>query len=51
MFLVTWFVEHGARTLMILSQSAGTTPEAQKLLAEMASLGRSVITVTGKARM
>ena len=50
MSLVTWFVEHGARTLVILSRSGGTTPEAQKLFAEVASLGCSVIAVTGRVQ-
>ena len=50
MSLVTWLGEHGARTLVILSRSAGTTPEAQKLFAEVASLGCSVITVAGRVQ-
>lgn len=50
MSLLTWFVEHGARNLVILSRSAGTTPEAQKLFTEVASLGCSVVTVTGRAQ-
>ena len=49
MALVNWLVEHGARTLVIISRSASQTDESKKFVVEMASLGCSIVPVNGKA--
>jgi len=46
--LVTWLVEHGARTIIVMCRSAGKTDESEKLVAEMESLGCAIIPVSGK---
>lgn len=48
MALVYWLVEHGARTLVIISWSATQTKESRKFITEIASLGCTIIPVKGK---
>ena len=48
MALVYRLVEHSARTLVIISRSAGQSNESKKFILEMASLGCSIIAVSGK---
>ncbi len=49
--LMTWLVEHGARTIIVVSRSAGKTDESEKLVAEMESLGCAIIPVSGKVHV
>ena len=51
MALVNWLVEHGARNLVIISRSAGQTDESEKFIIEMASLGCSIVPVSGKVNI
>ena len=44
-----WMAEHGARTLIILSRSGGTSKAAKRLVAELASLGCSMVPIAGRA--
>ena len=48
--LLTMLVERGARTFVILSPSAGTTPASKKLMAEVESVGCSIIPISGEAQ-
>ena len=48
MALVYRLVEHGARTLVIISRSAGRSNESKNFMLEMASLGCSIIAVSGE---
>jgi D-arabinose 1-dehydrogenase-like Zn-dependent alcohol dehydrogenase len=47
--MATWLVEHGAKSLIFLSRSAGLTDESKETIKELASMGCSVSTVSGKA--
>ncbi|KAL9069901.1 MAG: hypothetical protein Q9161_005215 [Pseudevernia consocians] len=48
MALVNELVERGVRTLVIISRSADQTDESKKFVVEMASLGCSIVPVSGK---
>ena len=48
MALVNELVERGARTLVIISRSADQTDESKKFVVEMATLGCSIVPVSGK---
>ena len=47
--LAIWMTEHGARNLIILSRSGGTSKSAKRLVTEVAGLGCSVIPIAGRA--
>ena len=50
MSLMTWLVERGARAFVVLSPSAGVTPESKRLIREVQSLGCSIFPVTGQVQ-
>lgn len=43
----TWLVEHGAKSLTILSRSAGVSEESKAAIREIESLGAEVIAIAG----
>ncbi|KAJ8066765.1 hypothetical protein OCU04_004153 [Sclerotinia nivalis] len=45
--IATWLVEHGARSLIFISRSAGKKVEDQEFFRELESSGCSVSTVAG----
>jgi hypothetical protein len=47
--VAVWLVEHGARSLILLSRSAGKSAEDQLFFGELESLGCSVLPIAGKA--
>jgi hypothetical protein len=47
--VAVWLVEHGARSLILLSRSAGQSPEDRLFFAELESLGCLVLAIAGKA--
>ena len=48
--IATWMVEHGARSLVFLSRSAGSSSEDRAIIAELKDQGCSVSTVAGKVQ-
>lgn len=47
--LAIWMVERGARNLVFLSRSAGTSEESNSISAELESIGTSIVMVRGNA--
>ena len=47
--LAIWMAEHGARSLIILSRSGGTSKSARRLVTEVAGLGCSLVLIAGRA--
>lgn len=47
--IATWMVEHGARSLVFLSRSAGQKPQDGQLVRELQTMGCSVTCVPGRA--
>lgn len=45
-----WLVEHGARSLVFLSRSAGQKPKDEDFIRELESCGCSVVTVAGRVQ-
>lgn len=45
-----WMVQHGARSLVFLSRSAGASEDDEAFFAELRSLGCSISAVAGKAQ-
>ncbi|KAL8791591.1 MAG: hypothetical protein Q9195_005796 [Heterodermia aff. obscurata] len=47
--LAIWMAEHGAKRLIILSRSGGTSKPGKRLVAELAGLGCSMLPIAGRA--
>ncbi|KJZ71022.1 hypothetical protein HIM_09587 [Hirsutella minnesotensis 3608] len=47
--MATWLVERGAKSLVFLSRSAGTSAQSQACIRELESMGCNVVAVTGSA--